>query len=239
MRATELSLDALLGALRDAGFDEPHPVFSGRLRFTPEEQRLDEAIRNELAWLGLLEHGRFADEFEDVLYALGRADTEYVAHVENQDTRYGVLVAVRGRTGVKALCSGDRVRLKVLDGTRTPAGALVASLPRYRPAQLSAFSLPQEDFQAELSDDRGTAARAVDALFQQTWFGVGEMTVAVREPARPGRAEAGPLSYLDLTDGRVAFEVSGPEENRYITVLPGEDSLLTGKIAALRDGLAG
>ncbi|WP_336157281.1 ESX secretion-associated protein EspG [Amycolatopsis sp. VC5-11] len=234
MRATELSLDALLGALREAGFDEPHPVFSGRLRFTPGDQRLDEAAREELAWLGLLEHGRFVDEFEDVLYALGRADTEYVAHVENQDIRYGVLVAVRGRTGVKVLCSGDRVRLKVLDGTRTPAGALVASLPRYRPARLSAFSLPQEEFQADLTDDRSPAARAVDALFQQTWFGVGEITVVVREP---GRAEAGPLSYLDLTDGRVAFEVSGPEGNRYITVLPGEDSLLTDKIAALRDGL--
>ncbi|WP_275292776.1 ESX secretion-associated protein EspG [Amycolatopsis sp. La24] len=234
MRATELSLDALLGALREAGFDEPHPVFSARLRFTPGGQRLDEAAREELAWLGLLEHGRFVDEFEDILYALGRADTEYVAHVENQDIRYGVLVAVRGRTGVKVLCSGDRVRLKVLDGTRTPAGALVASLPRYRPARLSAFSLPQEDFQADLTDDRSPAARAVDALFQQTWFGVGEITVVVREP---GRAEAGPLSYLDLTDGRVAFEVSGPEGNRYITVLPGEDSLLTDKIAALRDGL--
>lgn len=234
MRATELSLDALLGALREAGFDEPHPVFSGRLRLTPGDQRLDEAAREELAWLGLLEHGRFVDEFEDVLYALGRADTEYVAHVENQDIRYGVLVAVRGRTGVKVLCSGDRVRLKVLDGTRTPAGALVASLPRYRPARLSAFSLPQEEFQADLADDRSPAARAVDALFQQTWFGVGEITVVVREP---GRAEAGPLSYLDLTDGRVAFEVSGPEGNRYITVLPGEDSLLTDKIAALRDGL--
>ncbi|MGW4396416.1 ESX secretion-associated protein EspG [Amycolatopsis nivea] len=235
MRATELSLDALLGALREAGFDEPHPVFSGRLRFTAE--RVDETVREELAWLGLLEHGRFVDEFEDILHALGRADTEYVAHVENQDIRYGVLVAVRGRTGVKALCSGDRVRLKVLDGTRTPAGALVASLPRYRPARLSTFSLPQDDFQADFTDDRSPAARAVDALFQQTWFGVGEITVVVRESARPGRVEAGPLSYLDLTDGRVAFEVSGPEGNRYITVLPGEDSLLTDKIAALRDGL--
>lgn len=238
MRATELSLDALLGALREAGFDEPHPVFSGRLRFTPDDRRLDEDVRAELAWLGLTEHGRFVDEFEDILYALGRADTEYVAHVENQDVRYGVLVAVRGRTGVKALCSGDRVRLKVLDGTRTPAGALVASLPRYRPVRLTAFSLPQEDFQADFSDERSPAARAVDALFQQTWFGVGEMTVVVRERARPGRAEAGPLSYLDLTDGRVAFEVSGPEGNRYLTVLPGEDSLLTDKLAALRDGLA-
>ncbi|EFL10824.1 MULTISPECIES: ESX secretion-associated protein EspG [Actinomycetes] len=238
MRATELSLDALLGALREAGFDEPHPVFSGRLRFTADERRLDRTVREELAWLGLTEHGRFVDEFEDVLYALGRADTEYVAHVENQDIRYSVLVAVRGRTGVKALCRGNRVRLKVLDGTHTPAGALVASLPRYRPAQLTAFSLPQEDFQADHSDDRSPAARVVDDLFQQTWFGVGEMTVVVREPARPGRAEAGPLSYLDLTDGRVAFEVSGPEGNRYITVLPGEDSLLTDKLTALRDGLA-
>ncbi|WP_409462614.1 ESX secretion-associated protein EspG [Amycolatopsis sp. GA6-003] len=236
MRATELSLDALVGALRDAGFAEPHPVFSGQLRFTPDDQRLDEAVRAELAWLGLTEHGRFVDEFEDLLYALGRADLEYVAHVENQDLRYSVLVAVRGRTGVKALCCGDRVRLKVLDGT--PAGALVASLPRYRPAQLSAFSLPQEDFQADFSAERSAAVRTVDALFQQTCFGVGEITVVAREPARPGRAEAGPLSYLDLTDGRVAFEVSGPEGNRYITVLPGEDSLLTAKIAALRDGLA-
>nr|WP_202506770.1 ESX secretion-associated protein EspG [Amycolatopsis rubida] len=234
-----MSLNTLLGALREAGFAEPHPVFSGRLRFTPGDQRLDEAVREELAWLGLLDHGRFVDEFEDILYALGRADTEYVAHVENQDIRYSVLVAVRGRTGVKALCSGDRVRLKVLDGTRTPAGALVASLPRYRPAQLSAFSLSQEDFQADHSDDRGPAARAVDALLQQSWFGVGEVTVLVREPARPGRTEAGPLSYLDLTDGRVAFEVSGGEGNRYITVLPGEDRLLTDKIAALRDGLDG
>lgn len=237
MRVTELSLDALLGALREAGFAEPHPVFSGRLRFTADDRRLDQTVRDELAWLGLIEHGRFVDEFEDVLCALGRADTEYVAHVENQDVRYGVLVAVRGRTGVKALCRSDRVRLKVLDGTRTPAGALVASLPRYRPAQLSAFSLPQEDFQADFSDERSPAARAVDALFQQTWFGVGEMAVAVREPGLPGRTEAGPLSYLDLTDGRVAFEVAGPEGNRYITVLPGEDSLLTAKLAALRDGL--
>ncbi|WP_406638258.1 ESX secretion-associated protein EspG [Amycolatopsis sp. WGS_07] len=237
MRTTELSLDALLGALREAGFDEPHPVFSGRLRFASE--RVDEAVREELAWLGLLDRGRFVDEFEDVLYALARADTEYVAHVENQDTRYSVLVAVRGRTGVKALCAGDRVRLKVLDGIRSPAGALVASLPRYRPAPLAAFSLPQEDFQADHTDGRSPVARVVDDLFQQTWFGVGEMTVAVRAPARPGRAEAGPLSYLDLTDGRVAFEVSGPEGNRYITVLPGEDSLLTDKLAALRDGLTG
>ncbi|WP_134667069.1 MULTISPECIES: ESX secretion-associated protein EspG [unclassified Amycolatopsis] len=234
MRTTDLSLDALLSALKEAGFAEPHPVFSDRIRFVPDDKPLDGAVHAELSHLGLLDHGRFTDEFEDVLYALARADTEYVAHVDNQGTRYGVLVAVRGRTGVKVLCSGDRVRLKVLDGTRTPAGALVASLPRYRPARLSAFSLPQEDFQADLTDDRSPAARAVDALFQQTWFGVGEITVVVREP---GRAEAGPLSYLDLTDGRVAFEVSGPEGNRYITVLPGEDSLLTDKIAALRDGL--
>lgn len=239
--AVELTLSAVLGALRNAGLGEPHPVFAGGLRYPPPGRELDTTVRDELAEHRLLDRGdRLTDEFEDVLYALARAETEYVAYVEDGAGHYGVLVAVRGRTAVRAVCSGERVRLRLAAGTHSLAHELVSALPQYAAVEMSTFSLPQDEFRE--GDDgaysavaeRSEAARAVDALFRESCCGAGEITVAMRGPGYRRRVSGDRLGYLDLASGRVACAVSGPVGNRYLTVVPGTPDLLAERVTGLR-----
>ncbi|MET9265508.1 ESX secretion-associated protein EspG [Amycolatopsis sp. NPDC004079] len=232
--------------MKSCGLDGMHPVLVGDIRFTTDSTGagMNEAVRGELAELGLLRGSRIADEFEEVLYTLARAEIEYVAHVVNQGERYGVLVAVRGRTCIAALCDGDRVLLKQPSPTRSAGYALATNLPDYRAAQVATFSLPQDEFRSDGGDGRYDTgerrpreALEIDALFRAPRYGLGEITLAARGRDGHRRAADGQLSYLDTASGRVAFEISGPPRNRYLTVMPGETELLAAKIDWLRAGL--
>nr|WP_237440018.1 ESX secretion-associated protein EspG [Amycolatopsis rubida] len=242
-RTTEVALSALLGAFRETGLEDPHAVFgAGTVHVPPSlADQTDEEARGELSRLGLLRRGRVSDELEDACHVLARADSEYVARVDNRGNQYSALVAQRGHAVVTAVCAGQRVWLKAEEKRRSPAAVLVANLPTRRSASLPTFSLPQHEFHGEDSDfpaDRSRAARTADAMLRQPASGFGEITVGVGTGRRQRPAD-GVLTYRDLAEGRVAFEVSGPASNRYITVMPGDNYLLARKVAALRESIDG
>ncbi|SFP27184.1 ESX secretion-associated protein EspG [Amycolatopsis rubida] len=243
-RTTEITLSTLLSAFREVKLNDPHPMFGFGTRYVPESlagELADEA-RDELLRLGLLERGRVSDAFEDALYTLARPETEYVARVDNQGEQYSVFVGTRGQGVVTAVHDGARVLVKASGSRETPAAALVARLPRFRPAKLALISLSQHEFRGEDSDfpdERGRSARAVDELLNRPAFGRGEINVSLRGAGRSRRVADGVLTYRDLSAGRVAFEVSGAERNRYITVMAGDDQMLVQRVAALRASLDG
>lgn len=244
-RPVEITLDTLLTAFRHAGRGDPHLIFAGGLRYIPPSSRggEDRAAFEELGGLGFTEGKRLTSDFEDVLHILDRPNTEYYATVRTEGEQYGVLVAVRGRAAVTAICQGGRVWLK---GVRTDdrASALVLNLPEFPPAQFAPFSLPQDDFKREGGsglydepDSRSREARRLEEVFDQPYFGVG-FFAAAKHPDGGKRTEAtDDLTYLDIDAGRVAMHVTGSARNRFITVLPGEPTLLAQKVAALRAGL--
>ncbi|MFC9251065.1 ESX secretion-associated protein EspG [Amycolatopsis thailandensis] len=244
-RPVEITLDTLLTAFRHAGCGDPHLIFAGGLRYIPPSSRNgeDRAAFEELGGLGFTEGKRLTSDFEDVLHVLDRPDTEYYATVRTEAEQYSVLVAVRGRAAVTAICAGSRVWLK---GVRTAdrAAALVMNLPEYLPARFAPFSLPQDDFKLaagnELYDEpesRSREARRLDEVFEQPYFGVGFFAAAKRSDGGRRTEAVDGLTYLDLDAGRVAMHVTGSPRNRYITVLPGEPVLLSQKVAALRASL--
>lgn len=244
-RPVEITLDTVLTAFRHAGCGDPHLIFAGGLRYLPPSSRNgeDRAAFEELGGLGFTEGNRLTSDFEDVLHILDRPNTEYYATVRTEAEQYSVLVAVRGRAAVTAICEGNRVWLKSVR-TADRAAALVMNLPEYPPARFSPFSVPQDDFSGDGGSDlydepasRSREARRLDEVFEQPYFGVGFFAAAMR-PDGGRRTEATDgLTYLDLDDGRVAMHVSGAPRNRYITVLPGEPTLLAQKLAALRASL--
>ncbi|WP_410656708.1 ESX secretion-associated protein EspG [Amycolatopsis sp. lyj-112] len=242
-RPVEITLDTLLTAFRHAGRGDPHLIFAGGLRYIPPSSRggEDRAAFEELGGLGFTAGARLTSDFEDVLHILDRPNTEYYATVRTEAEQYGVLVAVRGRAAVTAICQGGRVWLKSVR-TDDRAAALVLNLPEYPAARFAPFSLPQGDFKpgggSALYDDeaesRSRDARRLDEVFDQPYFGVG-FIAAAKHPDGGRRTEAtDDLTYLDIDAGRVAMHVTGPQRNRYITVLPGEPTLLAQKVAALR-----
>lgn len=243
-RSVEITLSALVSAFGQVGLVGSHPMFAAGTRHAPESLagELEDAAHGELSRLGLLDRGRVSDQFEDAVYALAQPEAEYVACVDNRGEHYTVLVGVRGRVVVTAVRSGDRVRVQAEDGRQAPAAVLVANLPACPPAQLPRISLPQEEFRGDDSDfpaDRSRLARSVDLLLGQPAFGRGEINVSVRGPGGGRRVADGVLTYRDLMAGRVAFEVTGPEQNRYVTATSGEDQALARKVAALRAALDG
>lgn len=243
-RTTEITLSTLLSAFREVKLNDPHPLFGFGTMHVPESLagEFAEEARDELLRLGLLDGSRVSDAFEDVLYTLARPETEYVARVDNQGEQYSVFVGARGRGVVTAVHDGARVLVKASDSRESPAAALVARLPEFRPAKLALISLSQHEFRGEDSDfpdERSRAARTVDELLTRPAFGRGEINVSVRGTGRSRRVADGVLTYRDLSDGRVAFEVSGSERNRYITVMAGEGQTLVQRVAALRASLDG
>ena len=242
-RQVELTLNTLLTAMKQAGCGEPHPIFAGGLRYVPPSAAagVNRAAFEELSEFGFTEGNKLTSDFEDVLHILGQPRTEYFAYARDTSEQYGVLVAVRGRTGVTAVCQGERVWLQET-GEDHP-GAVVANLPACEPARFTPFSLPQEEFTREEFDDvyesspaRSREARELDEVFQQPYYGLGEFHAARR--ANGTRVEAhDTLTYLDLDAGRVAIGMTGQRGNKYITVLPGEPRSLAQRLGSLRAGL--
>ncbi|MGW4057326.1 ESX secretion-associated protein EspG [Amycolatopsis sp. NPDC004747] len=247
LKQVELSLDTLLTAMRQAGCGDPHQIFAGGLRYIPPSSanQVDREAFEELSQYGFTQGRGFTPGFEEVLELLDRPPTEYFAYARNMDEQFGVLVAVRGQFAVTVLCQGERVWLKTVSPDRSPVDALVANLPRCAPADLTPFSLPQDEFRHEeegsdIYDDapaRSRAARQLDEIFGQPYFGVGQFYAAKRENGGARTLTQDSLGYLDLETGRVAIHLSGTPGNRYLTVLPGEPGLLGQKLAALRTGL--
>lgn len=246
LKQVEISLNTLLTAMRQVGCGEPHQVFAGGLRYIPPSSanQVGRAAFEELSQFGVTQGDGFTPEFEDVLHLLDRPATEFFAYARDMDEQLGVLVAVQGRFAVTALCQGERVWLKIVGRDNSPVDALVANLPQRAPASFAPFSLPQDEFQHEEVDDlydtgpsRSRVARQVDEIFEQPYYGVGELYAAKRVNGGPRTLARDSLSYLDVDAGRVAIELSGAPGNRYITVLPGEPGLLAQKVAALRAGL--
>ncbi|WP_410668409.1 ESX secretion-associated protein EspG [Amycolatopsis sp. cmx-4-68] len=218
------SLDTLLTAMRNAGCGDPHPVLAKGLRYIPPSatHRINREAFEELSEYGLTQGDRFTPEFEDVLHLIDRPGKEFFAHARDMAGQIGVLVAVHGRTAVTVVCRDDRVELQGVSPDTHPADALVANLPPCRPAPIRAFSLPQEDFQrqpeSDIFDDapaRSREAQELDALFQQPYFGVGQLY-----------ADDKTVSYLDLDVGRVGIALA----DQYISVLPGEPQEISRKL---------
>lgn len=239
----ELTLNTLLTALRQIGGGDPHPVFAGGLRYVPPSSMagVNRAAFEELSEFGFTQGNGFVSDFEDVLYILDRPQTEYFAYVRAKTEQYGVLVAVRGRSAVTAVCQGERVWLQ--EAGEDQPGALVAHLPDFQPARFKPFSLSQEEFNREEVDDlyesspaRSREARELDEVFQQPYYGLGELHAAKR--AGGTRTETqDTLTYLDIDAGRVAIAMTGRPGNKYISVGPGEPGSLAQRLGSLRAGL--
>ncbi|MEU5257558.1 ESX secretion-associated protein EspG [Amycolatopsis sp. NPDC021455] len=244
LKQVELSLDTLLTAMRQVGCGEPHQIFAGGLRYIPPSSinHVNREAFEELSQYSLTQGNRFTPEFEEVLHLLDRPATEYFAYARDMDEQIGVLVAVRGRFAVTALCQGERVWLKTVSPDNDPVDALVANLPEYAAAQFTPFSIPQNEFRREeeahdlydTGPTRSREAQQLDEIFGQPYFGVGQFYAAKRSNGGPRTLTRDSLSYLDVEAGRVAVLLSGAPGNRYITVLPGEPGLLGQKVASLR-----
>jgi hypothetical protein len=247
LKQVEISLNTLIAAMGQAGCGEPHQIFAGGLRYVPPSSanHVNREAFEELSQFGLTQGNGLTPEFEDVLHLLDRPATEYFAYARDTDEQFGVLVAVQGRFAVTALCQGERVWLKTVGRDSSPVDALVANLPQRAPAPFAPFSLPQEEVRREEEADdlydngpaRSRAARQLDEIFAQPYYGVGQLYAAKRTNGGPRTLTQDSLSYLDVEAGRVAIQLSGAPGNRYITVLPGEPGLLGQKVAALRTGL--
>jgi hypothetical protein len=219
------SLNALLTAMRNAGCGDPHPVLAKGLRYIPPSatRHINREAFEELSQYGFTQGDRFTPEFEDVLHLIDRPAREFFAHARDMAGQVGVLVAVHGRTAVSVVCRDDRVELQSVSPDTHPADALVANLPPCPPAPIRSFTLPQEDFQqhqdvSDIFDDapaRSRDAQELDALFQQPYFGVGQLYAGDKT-----------VSYLDLDAGRVSISLAGG----YISVLPGEPHEISRKL---------
>ena len=216
------SLNTLLTAMRQVGCGDPHPVFAKGLRYIPpsaQNQVTREAF-DELSPYGFTQGDGFTPEFEDLLHLIDHPAEEYVAYARDTTGQTNVLVAVDERAKVCVVCRGERIELGDVDSH--PADALVGRLPRYQPADIKPFSVPQEDFHnAEVSDifdeERSREAQELDALFRQPHFGVGQL-----------HADGKTVSYLDLKAGRVGIAVA----DGYISVAPGENKNLSQMLKA-------
>jgi hypothetical protein len=231
----DISLTTLLTASRQAGCGDPHPVFAKGLRYIPPSSagRVNRAAFEELSEHGFTQGDGFTPEFDDVLHLLDQPATEFYAFARDLTGQCGILVAVRGRSAVSALCHGERVRLRLVHPDTRPVDALVGQLPPFPAARIKPFTLPQREFQdAEVNDvfddapARSRAAQQLDSLLQQPHHGVGQF-YAAQYGERLGVRDS--LSYLDLDAGRVGLGLAGG----YISVLPGEPGLLGREVAGL------
>ncbi|MEV6441987.1 ESX secretion-associated protein EspG [Amycolatopsis sp. NPDC051716] len=216
------SLTTLLTAMRSVGCGDPHPVLAKGLRYVPPSaaKRVGRDAFEELSPYGFVQGDGFTPDFEERLRLIGHPAREYFAYARDTTEQIGVLVAVNRRDKVCVVCRDDQVELTDV-GTH-PADALVAALPRYRPADIKPFSLPQEDFrnqpESDVFDDapaRSREAQELDALFQQPHYGVGQLHTGDKT-----------VSYLDLASGRVGIALA----DGYISVLPGEPKTLSQKL---------
>ncbi|WP_328445743.1 ESX secretion-associated protein EspG [Amycolatopsis sp. NBC_00438] len=233
----ELSLGNLLTAMRQAGCGDPHPIFAGGLRYIPPSARknTDRQAFEQLSEYGFTQGDGFTPEFDDLLHLLDRPATEFFAYARDQREQIGVLVAVRGRTAVTAVCQGERVWLKGVPPDTHPVDALIANLPPCQAADIKPFSLPQQDFREERGSDvfddapaRSRAAQKLDDLVKQKHSGLGQFYAAKREEGLRIETEDS-LGYLDVDAGRVGIGVA----DRYISVMPGDPVVLGRKVAAL------
>ncbi|MGW5716502.1 ESX secretion-associated protein EspG [Amycolatopsis sp. NPDC003865] len=215
----DLSLTALLAAMRNVGCGDPHPVLAGGLRYVPPsaKTREDRAVFEELSEYGFTQGDGYTPEFEDVLHRLG--NPRFHAYARDDTGQIGIL----STNGVLVVCRGDRVTLRSHD--THPADALVAHLPPYPAANIKPFTLSQEDFKgpqdvSDVFDDapaRSREAEELDALFRRPHEGLGQLYAGTTT-----------VSYLDLDEGRVGLALT----DGYISVVPGDRRQLSHKLKA-------
>jgi hypothetical protein len=222
----EFELNTLLTAMRNVGCGDPHPVFAQGLRYIPPSAQNTENRKafEELSHYGFTQGNGFTPEFEDILHLIDRPSREFFAYARDTEEQIGILVAAQNRSAVSVVCRGEAVALAGVSPDTHPADALVALLPPWQPAPIKPFSLPQEDFrpheESDIFDDapaRSREAQELDALFQQPYFGIGQLYAGTTT-----------VSYLDLDAGRVGIELA----DGYISVLPGEPKHLSHKLKA-------
>ncbi|MEV7091868.1 ESX secretion-associated protein EspG [Amycolatopsis sp. NPDC051045] len=219
------SLNTLLTAMRNVGCGEPHAVFAKGLRYIPPSaaRRVDREAFEELSPYGFTQGDGFTPEFEDVLHLIDRPAQEFFGYARDETVQQGILVAAKGRTAVSVVCRGDQVELASLSPDTHPADALVAHVPPASPADIRPFSLSQEEFRnkpavSDIFDDapaRSREAQELDALFQQPYYGVGQLQTKDKI-----------VSYLDLDAGRVGIALA----DGYISVLPGHPQEMSRKL---------
>ncbi|NIJ14327.1 hypothetical protein FHU38_004671 [Saccharomonospora amisosensis] len=225
----ELPLDTLLTAMSLAGCGEPHLVFAGGERYVPPSaaDRVRREALDELASLGLATSGGLDRGFEDVLRTLDRPHTEYIAHVRAGDRQYGMLVAVRGRSATIAVREKGSVRLHRVRETDY-AAVLVNRLPPAAPAEFTPFSVPRREIRDEPTSQ---GARELVRILTGSSSGLGYLHVA-RRPGGDSRTEAPEaICYVDAEAGRVGI---APSDGDHFTVFPGDETRLTGRLAAVR-----
>ncbi|MGC7093814.1 ESX secretion-associated protein EspG [Amycolatopsis lurida] len=238
----EISLGALLAAMRWTGYDQPHLVFAGGEQYVPPTAAtgLDNAAMDELRELGFVTGKRLTGDFEDTLHLLNRPPIEYFAHVRTRDESYEILVVGHDRTAVVAVHQDERVWLKPYRG-KNAAALLVDHLPDFPAANFTPFTVPQHEM-AETNTvtgiydekrTRSSEAKELEEIFSVPEYGSG-LLHAARRDHRGNRHQAPVgLSYLDIDAGRVGLTSGGPRGNEHIVVLPGDRTRLSEKVASL------
>lgn len=244
-RLVELPLSTFLAASGMAGCGEVHRIFAGGAQYIPPSARgrVNSEALAELRKLGLAHGERLGAEFERTLQVLGKPRIEYFAHVRSGDHHFGVLVAGIGDDAVIGLCEQRQVWLKPVKENCYLAVALTEHLPEFPAAEFAPFSVARRDLDSasgdvDLFDDGPSsgdrAAAGLKNILTPPFYGHGYLHVASTPDGGTREQTTQAVTYVDVEAGRVGVEVSGPPNNQYINVVPGEPVKLASKLARLR-----
>ncbi|MGH3620590.1 MAG: ESX secretion-associated protein EspG [Sciscionella sp.] len=240
----EIRAGALCALLRELGLGEPHIT----LQDTPvwvdpsSSTELSRQARQECIDAGLIGESGVDAETTDWLATLTSPSVEYYAWVTDAGQAMAILVAAIGRAAALAVRYGDTVHL-VRITARNLGQALIAALPRTPPGRGSVNVRLTDLADAAEARSGGNSANPAPSdpeLDRYAEFarmpatGLGEFHVAVRDRTGRRHALSNPLRYRDTGAGRWLVQV----DSRWMSVLPGDDSLIATRLAGARGGLS-
>ncbi|MGH3620593.1 MAG: ESX secretion-associated protein EspG [Sciscionella sp.] len=242
----EIRVGALCALLRELGLGEPHITLRDRDTLVwvdpASRQEMSRQARQECIDAGLIGESDVDDETTGWLATLTSPSVEYYAWVTDSGQAMTILVAAIGRAAALAVRCGDTVHLARITA-RNLGQALIAALPRTPPGRGSVnVRLTDLTDAAEARDggnDSNLAPRDPEVdryaeFARMPATGLGEFHVAVRDRMGRRRALSKPLRYRDTSEGRWLVQV----DSRWMSVLPGDDSLIATRLAGARGGLS-
>jgi hypothetical protein len=250
-RPLTLSAEALVRLVDMENLGEPHLTLKPLAVWRPQREReaFDEAVRDELAAMGLFDlRGRVDVEVASSLAVLCRPRTEFYGWIQREDRTIGVLAAAIGKEGVLAVRDGEDVRLRQV-GTKTLAEALVRQTAEVPPARGDTISFVRSEVTAAVDGRRTSEVRArtvaasrevrlAQRIASQPTTGGGQLSVACRDHLGRRRASEHPLRYADTTSGRwLNLTASLPGGDDRILLAPASRSDLTARLREMHHAL--
>jgi hypothetical protein len=252
--ATPLSHEEFDLLWEHLGFTErPYPLDVRSFGYTMEERAaLRDQVRRSLASRGLHDGAEVAPALEERLAVLGRHTSSIDARMSvGEDLR--VLAASRGRVGVLAAQSDDRVVVApVRDARLVPA--VIALLPDRHPGPGGAARLPKAVFDAAVDEfaasgytgmERvltsggvtGRDLRTVVTLLESGRSGGGQL--AANRVDQVGRRTRSPvLNWFDTEPGRYLVHGETTRDGvEWLTITPADTARVQRRLTELVEGL--